>query len=47
LVGAKARAAEQGPKRHRGRPLKTAETMQEKDSPIVEWWIPGWKEKYR
>ncbi len=32
-----------GVKRRRGRPRKVVE----QDSDIVEWWKPGWREKYR
>lgn len=36
------------PPRRRGRPPKfTRQDVASDDSEIVEWWSPGWKEKYR
>jgi hypothetical protein len=35
------------PQRRRGRPPKVAREVAPDDSDIVEWWSPGWQEKYR
>ena len=35
------------PRRRRGRPPKVAREIAPDDSEIVEWWSPGWQEKYR
>lgn len=33
--------------RRRGRPPKARPAPGAEESPYVEWWVPGWKEKYR
>ena len=35
------------PRRRRGRPPKVVREVAPDDSEIVEWWSPGWQEKYR
>ena len=35
------------PRRGRGRPPKIVREVAPDDSDIVEWWSPGWQEKYR
>jgi hypothetical protein len=35
------------PRRRRGRPPKVVREVAPDDSDIVEWWSPGWQEKYR
>jgi hypothetical protein len=35
------------PRRRRGRPPKVMREVAPDDSDIVEWWSPGWQEKYR
>ena len=38
---------EDQPRRRRGRPPKVVREVAPDDSVIVEWWLPGWQEKYR
>ena len=38
---------EDQPRRRRGRPPKVVREVAPDDSDIVEWWSPGWQEKYR
>jgi hypothetical protein len=33
--------------RRRGRPPKAQPEPEPDESPIVEWWVPGWREKLR
>lgn len=35
------------PTRRRGRPPKTAGQADPDDADVVEWWVPGWQQKYR
>ena len=38
---------EDQPRRRRGRPPKVVREVAPDDSDIVEWWSPGWQERYR
>lgn len=40
-------APDVAPPRRRGRPPKVRHDPPPSDSPYVEWWVPGWKDRYR
>jgi len=47
FVGADAEMAETAPALRKGRRRRPVQSGEHRESEIVEWWLPGWQDRYR